>query len=278
MIILENMTNIKFNQVTIGTGANGSFFVRNSLQTYNNFREKIKSLRYMIVDGDRVENKNTRNQLFTEEDVDEYKVYSLAERYGSHYRVDVLASTEYVTEIEHIERLFGNDTSAFRLLVVCVDNNRTRQLIHEYFMQTDNLLYIDVGVEGVRVEQEFEKDTPRQKVLDAIADSGFSGQVVAGLKVQGEVIVPPVGLLYPDILEDHDSVFPTQSCAETINNPQRVETNRYAAEMTNVMINNLLHRGVLIQNEITFNSRDGVSAPTYVNAEMKRKLKELMND
>lgn len=48
--------------------------------------------------------------------------------------------------------------------------------------------------------------------------------------------------------------------------------------MTNVLINNLLHKGVLIQNEITFNSRDGVSAPTYVNGEMKRKLKELMNN
>ncbi|WP_413079136.1 hypothetical protein [Solibacillus isronensis] len=150
--------------------------------------------------------------------------------------------------------------------------------MHEYFMQADNLLYIDVGVEGVRVKEEFDKDIPFQQVADLIADSGFSGQVVAGLKVKGEVVVPPVGLLYPDILEDHDSVFPTQSCAETINNPQRVETNRYAAEMTNVLINNLLHKGVLIQNEITFNSRDGVSAPTYVNGEMKRKLKELMNN
>lgn len=278
MIILDKNQKLKFNQVTIGTGANGSFFVRNNLQTYNNFRERIQGLRYMIVDGDKIEQKNTRNQLFSSDEVGEYKVYSLADRYGEHYSLDVLASTEYVTELEHLDTLFGDDTEAFRILVGCVDNNRTRQLMHEYFMQAENLLYIDVGVEGVRVKEEFDKDIPFQQVTDLIADSGFSGQVVAGLKVKGEVVVPPVGLLYPDILEDHDSVFPTQSCAETINNPQRVETNRYAAEMTNVLINNLLHKGVLIQNEITFNSRDGVSAPTYVNGEMKRKLKELMNN
>ncbi|MFS0876713.1 hypothetical protein [Solibacillus isronensis] len=127
MIILDINQKLKFNQVTIGTGANGSFFVRNNLQTYNNFRERIQGVRYMIVDGDKIEQKNTRNQLFSSDEVGNYKVYSLAERYGEHYNLDVLASTEYVTELEHLDNLFGDDTEAFRILVGCVDNNRAKR-------------------------------------------------------------------------------------------------------------------------------------------------------
>jgi len=127
MIILDKNQKLKFNQVTNGTGANGSFFVRNNLQTYNNFRERIQGLRYMIVDGDKIEQKNTRNQLFSSDEVGEYKVYSLADRYGEHYSLDVLASTEYVTELEHLDTLFGDDTEAFRILVGCVDNNSAKR-------------------------------------------------------------------------------------------------------------------------------------------------------
>lgn len=53
----------------------------------------------LISDGDEVEKKNLRNQLFTDDDATEKlkKVVALADRYGGHYNVDAKRVTEYVT-------------------------------------------------------------------------------------------------------------------------------------------------------------------------------------
>ncbi|HCG4535994.1 TPA: ThiF family adenylyltransferase [Salmonella enterica subsp. enterica serovar Typhi str. AG3] len=271
---MKIVMNSDFDIVIIGAGANGSHFLRNMLQDMANYGRKLEKTRVLIADGDKTEEKNLKNQLFDKEDIGEFKVSALAERYGEHYGVDLLAVPEYITDVDMLNRLFAND-GRFRILIGMVDNNRTRQLMNDYFEYCDDLLYIDLGVEGVLVKDEL-KDKPADEANRMIIGSGFSGQVVVGFKAKGEVILPPLCDVYPNVLTDHESVFPTETCAETINNPQRLETNKLAAQMVNIIVNNLFHTGELFQHEITFNARYGTSNATYVEKRVERFFKELM--
>lgn len=210
---MKIIKNKKINIVLLGVGANGSHFLRSLLQDMANYKSKGLNVRLLIADGDKVEEKNIANQLFDKDDVGEYKVQALATRYGDHYGFDVLAYREYVTDIETLESLFG-DFEGQRVLIGCLDNNRTRQLLHEFFEIQNDLIYIDVGVEGVIMKEELknmpecEHMTPYQ-INEMIMGSGFSGQVVTGIKYRGEEILAPIGSVYPNVLSDQDSVFPT---------------------------------------------------------------------
>ncbi|WP_338657177.1 ThiF family adenylyltransferase (plasmid) [Sporosarcina psychrophila] len=293
MIIADKNTQYKI--VCIGAGANGSHFVRNLLQDISTYGAGRSTSIYRkarlfgtltIVDGDKVEQKNLSNQLFDVEDIDAFKVDALAERYGTHYEVDVMAVAEYVTSIEELHELFSlNEENAnnkmIPILIGLVDNNRTRMLMHEYFHSSllDELLYIDVGVEGVLLKDELPNDP---LVYEKIMGSGFSGQVVCGYKKYGEVFLPPVADVYPTILADEESVFPNQSCGDLIlQNPQRSATNKMAAQLTNTFMNNLFHSGEIVQEEIIFNARFGSAQTRFVSKRTKQLFKnffEEMND
>lgn len=210
---MKIMQNKKFNIVLLGVGANGSHFLRSLLQDMANYKHKGLSVRLLIADGDKVEEKNIANQLFDKDDIGEYKVQALADRYGEHYGIDILAYREYVTDLATLESLFGTYEGT-KILIGCLDNNRTRQLLHEFFEVQQDLIYIDVGVEGVIMKEEL-KNMPEcahmtaDQINQMIMGSGFSGQVVTGIKYRGEEILAPVGSVYPNVLSDLESVFPT---------------------------------------------------------------------
>lgn len=278
---MKIMTNKKFNIVLLGVGANGSHFLRSLLQDMANYKSKGLISRILIADGDQVELKNIQNQLFDREDVGEFKVQALAERYGSHYDIDILAYSEYVTDIETLDKLFG-DFEGQRILIGCLDNNRTRQLLHDYFQQQQDLIYIDAGIEGVILKDELQNNPAcanmtAEQINNMIIGSGFSGQVVTGVKYKGEEVLAPVCTVYPNILSDQESVFPTQTCAETLNNPQRLETNKMAAQMLNIVMNNLFHTGEIFQHEIEFHARYGTSLAKLISLNDEKYFKELVN-
>lgn len=270
--------------VCIGAGANGSHFFRNLLQdiaTYNSGHSQKVRATVVIADGDKVEKKNLDNQLFDKEDVGNFKVDALAERYGIHYGIDVFAVPEYITSLDSLANLFSLQETVpntLPILVGLVDNNRTRMLMHEFFMQESvpNLVYIDAGVEGVLLEQEVLRE-PNAKEM--ILSSGFSGQVVCGFKRNGQVFLPPVGDVYPTILTDGDSVFPNQSCGDLIlNNPQRSATNKLAAQMTNTFLNNLFHNGEIVQEELIFNARYGTAQARFISRRIEREYENFFKE
>ena len=112
--------------------------------------------RFIICDGDIVERKNLDRQNFVEADLGENKARVLSERYSA-----VLGmKTEYVPNfIETLPELMAllepgewesedyprKKVHEMVLLLGCVDNNRTRQLCHEAFKQSHDLIYIDSG-------------------------------------------------------------------------------------------------------------------------------------
>lgn len=274
--------------VQIGAGANGSHFFRSLCQdvaTYGAGKKNfLGSSRFEIdiylVDEDKVEKKNLDNQLFDEEDIDEYKVDALRERYAEHYNIRVQSVPKYVTDIETMQSLFKfpkKDSRIVPILIGMVDNNATRQLMDEFFHSDylEDLIYIDAGVEGVFVvpgknERQFTDEEKAQA-----ARSGFSGQAVVGFKKKGQVWLEPYGRLYDDVLTDENTAFPNQSCGEVIiNNPQRCATNKFAAQIANNLMNTLFHTKTIETHHVTFNAQFCGARPEFVSKTVKKEYNE----
>ena len=110
-----------------------------------------RPVRFIICDGDIVEEKNLVRQNFTPADLGENKAKVLAERYSSVFGMEA----EYVPEfIESAERLlsmlraqtfstgpYWNSPTIKELVILigAVDNNKSRKLCHEVFYKLDDL-------------------------------------------------------------------------------------------------------------------------------------------
>ncbi|WP_047153354.1 ThiF family adenylyltransferase [Aneurinibacillus tyrosinisolvens] len=270
--------------VVVGTGGNGSHFVRNLCQisrTFMNaegYKENVVDI--SLVDADRVEAKNLNNQIFSSDDIADYKVEALAERYGEHYGLNIKNVTEFIKEEAMLHKLFhvGDvDQDYYQVipvLVGMVDNNKSRQLFHRFFHdeRVENLLYLDAGIDGI-VHFEKQSLTREQRIEQEL--SGFSGQIVLGLKWAGEVILPPITEVFPDILNDIRTAFPGESCGELVlNNPQRVMTNQYAAQLTTGYINNLYQQQWIFTSATTFNAQFVGARATFLTDEQVQRFKD----
>jgi hypothetical protein len=291
LIIKDASKNYFLYQIlVIGAGANGSHFIRNLLQMIRTHLDKFFSMSenpnfgvdITIVDKDKVEKKNLGNQLFDEEDIDEYKVAALADRYGEHYGIEVNRVKEYVKDLNMLRLLLpdldvGKNTQVVKILCSMVDNNKSRQVFSEYFESDDvtDLIYLDVGVEGVAVLNKPESEFTEGD-WEHVNRSGFGGQACVGVKVKGEVLLEPVGRIYTNILEDAYSAFPDESCGTLIvNNPQRCMTNQLAAQIASVYMNNLLHTGSIFTHYCNFNSQFGGSRAVFIKDEVIERAEQI---
>lgn len=200
-----------------------------------------RPVRFIICDGDIVEEKNLVRQNFTPADLGENKAKVLAERYSSVFGME----TEYVPEfIESGERLLSmlrartfptgpywhsQTVKELVILIGAVDNNKSRKLCHEVFYKLDDLIYIDSG------------------------NGMHTGQIVCGIRSGGRTIYRPVGAAFPEVLQDTDK-FPTElSCAEaSVSAPQSIAANITAATAVVDMIYNILTVGETRVRQITF--------------------------
>ena len=191
-----------------------------------------RPVRFIICDGDIVEEKNLVRQNFTPADLGENKAKVLAERYSSVFGME----TEYVPEfIESGERLlsmlqaqtfstgpyWGSPTvKELVILIGAVDNNKSRKLCHEVFYKLDDLIYIDSG------------------------NGKYTGQVVCGVRRNGRTIRKSIGGVHPEMLKDTD-LFPSEiSCAEAAQeDPQSIVANVTAATAVLIMVYNILTHG-----------------------------------
>ena len=191
-----------------------------------------RPVRFIICDGDIVEEKNLVRQNFTPADLGENKAKVLAERYSSVFGME----TEYVPEfIESGERLlsmlrartfptgpYWNSPTVKELVILigAVDNNKSRKLCHEVFYKLDDLIYIDSG------------------------NGKYTGQVVCGVRRNGITIRKSIGGVHPEMLKDTD-LFPSEiSCAEAAQeDPQSIVANVTAATAVLIMVYNILTHG-----------------------------------
>lgn len=216
-----------------------------------------RPVRFIICDGDVVEEKNLVRQNFIPADLGENKAKVLAQRYASVFGLE----TEYVPAfIEDEPRLKALATPRrYRdqrgyptikeqvLLIGAVDNNKSRQLCHRVFYQMEDLIYIDSG------------------------NGEHTGQVVCGIRSGGRTIYRPVGAAYPDVLQNTDK-FPTElSCAEaSVSAPQSIVANITAATAVVNMVYNILTLGESRVRQVTFATNSVNMRPTLQKPRQKK--------
>lgn len=205
-----------------------------------------RPVRFIICDGDVVEKKNLVRQNFIPADLGENKAKVLAERYSTVFGMETEYVPAFVETDEQLKRLLLPETFLMRvpghrfhvakdeivILIGAVDNNKSRQLCHRIFRQAKELIYIDSG------------------------NGEYTGQVVCGVRRAFKTYYPPIGTVYPDVLEDTDK-FPTElSCAEaSVSAPQSIAANITAATAVVNMIYNILALGDSTVRQVTFFTR-----------------------
>jgi hypothetical protein len=214
--------------------------------------------RFIICDGDLVEAKNLDRQNFVEADLGENKARVLSERYSAVLGME----TEYVPNfIETLPELmpliepgeWETDDYPRRkvremvLLLGCVDNNRTRQLCHEAFKKSIDLIYIDSG------------------------NGSYTGQVVCGVRKNGRTVRRPIGGVHPEMLKITDR-FPSEvSCAEAAQaDPQSIVANVTAATAVLTMVYNILTHGENLALQTDFSTRT-IRMQTVLEKQPRRK-------
>ena len=206
-----------------------------------------RPVRFIICDGDVVEEKNLVRQNFVACDLGRNKAAVLAERYSAAFGMGCSYVPDYIESAEKLQKLLcPAQKDALVILIGAVDNNRSRQLCNEVFYRSRNLIYIDSG------------------------NGEYTGQVVCGIRSGGRTLYRPIGKVYPDVLKEKDK-FPTElSCADaSLSAPQSIAANITAATAVVDMIYNILALGDSRVRQVTFATTNVNMRPTL--AKMRRK-------
>jgi hypothetical protein len=139
---------------------------------------------------------------------------------------------DFIESKERLAELVTPDSGELVILIGAVDNNKSRRLCHEVFCEAKDLIYIDSG------------------------NGEFSGQVVCGIRRDGVALFPPVGEIYPDVLEETDK-FPSElSCAEaSVSAPQAITANITAAAIVVDIVYNIAVLGESNIRSVSFSTK-----------------------
>lgn len=244
----------------VGTGATGSHLLPFVAQLLAN--KNIHRLR--IMDGDVIEEKNLKNQKFMQADVGRVKAEVLATRYQSVYpELDIMYVDEFIKDKEALKsHIYTKEVhgkgKVIPILIGCVDNNSTRKLFDEVFMDEEigNLIYIDSGngtddrvgqiVVGYKKARMGQVKHPTYGYN--IFDHGVMG---------GDIILSPAGDIFPEIREEQTTVEQTLSCGASLNEfPQNIATNVMAAATLFTILNNILSFSFIPGNVSYFSAED----------------------
>lgn len=195
--------------VCVGTGGTGGDFVK----------EFAKELIFhpnaylLMIDGDKVEDKNRARQPFGCLDLQQNKASILKEGLCSDFpelKDRLFAYPHYIEDVSDLASAISDTglTDSSICLLGCVDNNRARQVMHMYFAMYDDIIYMDSG-------NEFDY-----------------GQVVTAVKKNGEQLSPTAGHFFHEMLTDRSPSASELSCGNiNISTPQHQITNLTAADI-----------------------------------------------
>ena len=135
--------------VMLGAGGTGGHIAPN---LYRFLYALDRPARFIICDGDVVEEKNLVRQNFIPADLGENKAKVLAERYSSVFGMETEYVPNFVEDEERLKallepRVWKNPyyppreiTREQVILIGAVDNNKSRQLCHRVFYQSHELI------------------------------------------------------------------------------------------------------------------------------------------
>ncbi|GKS12881.1 hypothetical protein YDYSY3_38810 [Paenibacillus chitinolyticus] len=266
----RTITSFYYYIVMLGAGGTGGYTVQRLTKMMSAFSQISSFL--LIADPDTIEEKNLLRQPFIMPDIGQKKADVLAKRYGSTYSLKIGSySDSYIESVEDLERLFSltdyrHKSGQFiqKVLIGAVDNNYTRRIMNDYFQKSEDLIYIDAGLEGVYVP-EGERPSHEWTAEEQMdhRESGYSGQVVVGVKKKGHIVLPALDSVYPIL--DHDAIPPSHGCGLEPYQPQRMIANEMSALQISTVVNELFANNSVVAHYVDFNARSGNCRPVYAD-------------
>ncbi len=150
--------------IQVGCGGTGSWLVPLASKLLNNIKLRLPDMTevlYKIVDDDTVEERNILRQNFSAWDIGKGKAMSLISRYCYNFKNMIAITKRIKTKKELQELIFlpGEETyinvfdmrqETLVIIIGCVDNNKSRQLINKLAKNINKdlncpIVYIDSG-------------------------------------------------------------------------------------------------------------------------------------
>lgn len=221
--------------VLIGAGGTGSNLLSPLCRLLNN----LQDINLIIVDGDFYEEKNQKNQNVQEFQLGKSKSETMCKMIQKTYNnLNVSYINEYLDE-SNINNLKNIISKKNTILIGAVDNNLARKLLDNIFYDTNikNIVYIDSG--NGTIER--------------------TGQIIIGYKKDNSIILNPVSMYFPRILEEEKKNEEERSCSVIQNEqPQNIATNVVASTLIFNIINNILSFKYISHNKCFFNCETNV--------------------
>lgn len=216
-----------------GTGANVARIVGRI--AYDMQRNRRHAPDILLIDPDKVEEKNIGRQLFAPSDVGQYK----AEIVGKRLNYALGLSTRWIPDAVDAKRHFDRYSS--NIVISCVDNHLARREIHK--------------IDGITISSGNHSDAG-QVVISNSDDPDLIRRYLDEEKVR---YLPKEGLLFPALLEPEPQPAPQPqnlSCAELVaTGEQDLLVNDWMATIIGQYLYKLLHRQPI------------TSFLTYINAD-----------
>ena len=222
--------------VVLGWGGTGSWLIQ--MLSKLNFNTTP-----CICDGDLIEYKNCLRQNFNKNEVGLNKAEVLGQKFNFNYVDSYIDNEDDLIEIL-------NQSNAIPFVVGCLDNNATRKIVHNVFLNETfkDFIWLDAG------------------------NSERTGQVYVAIKEDNNIICPsPLDIDYNLNIITKDERKPSDiSCAEqSESKPQNVSVNITSATVLFDLINIILNNNVILGNKYSFDTKTMIIKPSTINGELK---------
>ena len=194
--------------VVVGCGGTGGNFIKEFVHTQMCMHENLSLL---MIDGDRVEEKNLERQPFSEDDIMQNKACCLKHDLIEEHPILQGRLFDYPCYLDTVKDLSvaveQTGYSGKYLLVGAVDNHRARQVLEGFYHYAKDCVYIDA------------------------ANEWSNGEVVVSVKRAGREQSPLRSFYYPDVLTDNSPSASELSCGVVNESaPQHFCTNLASAQ------------------------------------------------
>ena len=213
--------------IIVGMGGIGSHLIYPLFQ-YLNYNDTLLIKEVVLVDGDKFEEKNKKRQMVT--GIGKNKAVAAKEFYADEFTNLVITADPRYINTENIGEIIDNED----IILLCVDNNKTRQLVEEYCKTLDNFALISGGNEL------------------------YDGNVQIVVKKEGAYQTPGLTEQHPEIAAGTDRHPDELSCEElsVSGSPQVSITNAAIADAMRRILFGYLQEGIRY-NEVYINLKNG---------------------
>lgn len=192
-----------YNIIIVGCGGTGAnYIVQLGRYLYKN--PVSASCTILLIDGDIVEKENISRQPFSPIDIGKKKAEVMSEILRNAFGIESRYYPDYL--LSHNELKVFEYSDRITILIGAVDNHACRKVLHKYFLMSESCIYLDA------------------------ANEYSAGEVVMGVKVNGQILAHDRAHYYPEILTDKSLSKAEESClAVNAREPQHLITNLLSA-------------------------------------------------